>query len=261
LWNTVAEKFWAGKIAVMSKCRAKNFYFLFNLLANEAVFPAYMYIGNLTEPLAQGEYNDKKEHLFVDYVTDFSKICPVSSTYLKNINLGVINPWYPANQLVDLVRLVGRQPDGGNIYLGKTLLRDSLKFPTAGDITIGFWSIVNYDNSSVPLSLRNESAWTLDSMDRSFHYFHAGLHETSKQFFRLNELLLNPGVAIARIADNTMQKPNGMISLSGVSTQNNFALAGVPRPAYKSIQPSVSEIPYYYTLSGRAEKIDKQSTR
>lgn len=48
---------------------------------------------------------------------------------------------YPLNKVVDILRLVGRQADGGAIYLGKSYVRDSFDASS----TVIYFYFVNYD--------------------------------------------------------------------------------------------------------------------
>eukprot|EP00920_Eleutheroschizon_duboscqi_P027225 GHVT01066642.1.p1 GENE.GHVT01066642.1~~GHVT01066642.1.p1 ORF type:complete len:467 (+),score=38.93 GHVT01066642.1:790-2190(+) len=182
LFNLMGEELWAGKIAAKSQCKGSkrgnaDFYFLHNFAFNGPNFPAFMYTGTLAEPLAPGEYDDGGRHLFVDYVIDFTEICPVAKTQPKNLNIGIMNEPWPLSQLIDLVRKVGEQEDGGSIYLGKTLLRDAYAFPEVGDMTVAFWTVVNYDDDV----WSDRADWTLGPLMNDFAWHHAGGTET---FFR-----------------------------------------------------------------------------
>lgn len=50
---------------------------------------------------------------------------------------------------MDVIRFVGRQTDGGNIYLLKTYLRDAFRSDKMA-VTTAFTAILNYDETAEP---------------------------------------------------------------------------------------------------------------
>lgn len=61
---------------------------------------------------------------------------------------------------MDVIRFVGKQEDGGNIYLLKTYLRDAFR-PDRMAITSAFTAILNYDEYAEPDAVHGMSTLPL----------------------------------------------------------------------------------------------------
>jgi hypothetical protein len=92
--------------------------------------------------LNTGEYYDGQDNLIIDYTQDFSKLCYNFNELKQSQGMDIpTRNVYPLNQIVDALRLVGRQSDGGSIFLGKTYLRNSAQVSR----TVVYFYFVNYD--------------------------------------------------------------------------------------------------------------------
>lgn len=130
--------------------------------------------GILDINLAPGEYTDYKPALIIDYTQSFGDRCTtppgsifgqneLSLNFLGQLDLTqlrqhLLKHWkvtefcfvflsdniYPFRLIIDVVRVVGRQSDGGLIYLGKTYMQDPFRSDHQA-YNIAFWSVVNYD--------------------------------------------------------------------------------------------------------------------
>lgn len=59
------------------------------------------------------------------------------------------NVWSKNIPFIDVIRLVGKQDDGGNIYLLKTFLRDAFREDKMAT-TSAFTAMLNYDSDANP---------------------------------------------------------------------------------------------------------------
>lgn len=108
------------------------------------LFVIRLKLNDLDANLAPGEYDDGRPSGIMDLTQDFSKACPnyanfveMNKTSLPTRSKTLANV-YPFNQALDVLRIVGRQEDGGAIYLGKTYLQDYFRADKQA-ATIAFW--------------------------------------------------------------------------------------------------------------------------
>jgi len=136
-------------------CGGNETYVGWNNIRGSPLFPFVARVGPIRLNLAPGEYNDGRDALIVDYTQDFQKACPNYRTFLQKyygqvaVRRRTLNEVYPINQIVDSLRFVGMQEDGGSIYLGKTYLIDFYRTDRQA-ATVFFWYIVNYDGAAAP---------------------------------------------------------------------------------------------------------------
>lgn len=220
-FNDAVRSVWSGKLGIRSQCRGTNtqFYLVLNFFANNFNMPAYMFVGSLKDPLASTEFDDGKNSLFVDYTPNMATVCPMEHGENHTINLGIVNDVFPINQLVDLVRIVGKTSDGGYILLGKTLARDPLNFPHVGDRTVAWWYVVNYDETAYP----TDFVQSLSPMEKSFSYYHIGMQDFLQQAIKSAELFSNPLRASFVITDYLFRKPLGLPMFTDEARVASFA--------------------------------------
>ncbi|XP_021956932.1 uncharacterized protein LOC110853024 [Folsomia candida] len=168
---------WWGKLVNQVDCPAPGFsqprpvFIGWNNLLGQFIVPFIARIGPLEENLAPGEFYDGKINLVLDYTVSFPEVCS-DFEWLKESQGSDIpeENMYPLNKVVDILRLVGRQADGGAIYLGKSYVRDSFDASS----TVIYFYFVNYDMEVNP---EFEPGQELPPLVRSFSYTIPGLNQ------------------------------------------------------------------------------------
>lgn len=179
---------WKGKYAAQSYCpeTGETKHVLWNRLRNTSYFSANVYIGTLLQPLATGEYDDGRGSLVIDYSSKLSGCNSVWNDVGYNTTVHFTENGRLMHQVIDTVRLVGRDATGAAILLGKTYL----KFLTmAGHrlATVAYWSLVISGAQFHP-----EFAYgtQLPPLEKSFAYARHGLLDT----FQMVLLSLSSGL-------------------------------------------------------------------
>jgi hypothetical protein len=150
--NPLMRTVWTGKFTKKVVCNGNETYLGWNRILEDAHFPFVAYLGKLPEvsnphPL----YNDNKTSLMIDYTRAMDEICPDflemkarSSDSLPVQRSPVNKNFFPVTAILDVVRLVGRQEDGGAIYLGQLFWKDHFATDEMAKPCL-FFSLVSYD--------------------------------------------------------------------------------------------------------------------
>lgn len=152
---------WRGNFAFKAECNASSnapaevYIGFHNSFNSAAVLPTLLHIAPLTGNFAPEECEDGKASVIMDFTQDLNKLCPDYSDFVEKnkdwlpTRVKSFANFYPNTQILDVFRLVGRQGDGGRIFLGKTYFKDV--FRSDGQLaTIAFWYVVNYDEGVNP---------------------------------------------------------------------------------------------------------------
>ncbi|KFG29212.1 putative with signal peptide plus Thr stretch, mucin, related protein [Toxoplasma gondii p89] len=228
LYNLLMKIWWSGKLAFQTRCgSSRDIYMIQNLIHASLDIAAYAYVGTFTDPLAPGEYMDKKPSLIYDYTVNFGTLCPEMNKQASRVNLGVINNEHMYRNVVDVLRKVGETEDGGHILLGKAMLRDPLDFPDKGDIHAAFWSGVSYDNDAFESS---NGEFRLSALERSFTYRHQSIVEVLRRFLPLLELVGDPVYVGPLLYDSVFRWKFGRqpLSPSQASAAREYRMGGEP---------------------------------
>lgn len=183
--------FWKGKLLSHLRCPDGNDVFLgLNMVQGRLRVAARVSIGTPEIVLAPFEFSDHKPSLLIDYTQPFDSMCqaPPGSIYDESdLSLKPLNNVYPFRMVLDVVRLVGRQQDGGAIYLGKTYVRDPFR-PDGQAYNVAFWSTVNYDSTMSSL----KPGESLPPLASTFSYKEPGAFQGKRLMFPFDNLLVDP---------------------------------------------------------------------
>lgn len=209
LFDPLVRALWQGKLALLTKCRsAPEFNISWNFIAKSLLVPAGLSLGIPSLNLAPGEYTDNKDSFIIDYSFNFRKFCPYDTDFLYQLDFGIVNNVYPFNQVVDVVRAVGRAADGGLIMLGKTYLQD----PWRDDyhaVTVAFWYGVNYDDEVLPYFRHGDS---LPPLRESFSYHYPGAVEFGiGSIVPIGPALTHPVETAQVFMDYVVRWPKGLL--------------------------------------------------
>lgn len=208
LFDPLTRIMWGGKFGVMSKCRNRpDIHMSFNFVAKHLLIPAALSIGRCTLNLGPGEYTDNSKHFMIDYSTNFAELCPYDTNFLYQLDMGVVNNYYPFNQVVDVVRAVGRTDDGGVILLGKTYLKDPWREDNEA-VTVAFWYVVNYDDELLPNFKRGSP---LPPLKESFDYFFPGAVSFGiSRIVPIGQIIVDPVETFQVFMDYVVRWPQGI---------------------------------------------------
>lgn len=162
LINPIVRLIWRGNFAFKAECNstsgseASQIYVGFhNSFNNVAVLPTIVYIAPLQANFAPGECEDGKPSAIMDFTQNLRTICPDYAEFVRRnkdklpTSVTSLANFYPNTQILDVFRLVGRQSDGGRIFLGKTYFRDAFRSDKQ-IATIAFWYTLSYDDQVNP---------------------------------------------------------------------------------------------------------------
>ncbi|OXA54366.1 hypothetical protein Fcan01_10174 [Folsomia candida] len=131
IFNPFIEPIWDGKYIKETICNGTKIFVGFNAFPTGPSMPFIPKIRKHGLNLAPAEWDDGKGGLVVEYSNDVMEICPeVRDDVLSKGGKGAPsahNIWSKGIPFMDVIRFVGRQTDGGNIYLLKTYLRDAFR--------------------------------------------------------------------------------------------------------------------------------------
>jgi hypothetical protein len=137
-----------------------------------------------------GEHKDENPGIVVEYHNDVLQLCPELKyvyTIANNLLMSLIfnlsrddimktqgeggvaaaNAWSKNIPFMDFIRFVGRQEDGGDLYILKTFLRDWFRKDHEAT-TVGFTAVVNYDKRANPNAYPGISTKPLVSLSPYF---------------------------------------------------------------------------------------------
>eukprot|EP00922_Rhytidocystis_sp_ex-Travisia-forbesii_P050611 GHVS01075198.1.p1 GENE.GHVS01075198.1~~GHVS01075198.1.p1 ORF type:complete len:400 (+),score=28.77 GHVS01075198.1:139-1200(+) len=251
----LSEKSWKGKWSFPAQCRdsSRKFTLTVNILDGKLKHPAFTYIGKFKDPIMGPEPPGMREKDFfiVDYTVNFNHLCPFDEASEFNLNLSTLSGPTPWASIVDLGAVVGYTNDGGQIVLGKVLIRDILSFPNTGDITTSWWYVVNFDKDSYPKNL--EPGQSIGPTVKAFEYIHAGAFGRNGYYDTIlgsQEWKRDPVNTLERFLYFLINRPfKGLPASAGSSAEKietewpygGPLFTGVPRPPLRvDIVPSVT---------------------
>jgi len=153
--NFVVRTFWSGKFIEKVKCQGSERFLGWNRVIGQPQVPFDPYLGySRNNSNIHPMYRDNKRSLMIDYRQEMAKICPdfVQMTG-RNFETVPVPPvrkspvhlnFYPLNLFLDIVRLVGRQEDGGAILLGQLFLEDRFSSSKVAK-PVSFFTVISYD--------------------------------------------------------------------------------------------------------------------
>ncbi|XP_021953280.1 uncharacterized protein LOC110850106 [Folsomia candida] len=195
LFDQLFGSFWVGKYVKKALCNGSETFLGWNAFSlSGPQFPFVPTIGNHSLNLAPLEYDDGRGGLLIQYVDDVMDACPEERDNVilnggqagpagANLLIGELNP------LTDVIRFVGKQEDGGNIYLIKTFLTDLYK----GDgmsVTIAFTAFLNYDYTAEPNICPGVAT---EPLAQSYSYTFPGAIDTVLRTFPVDDLFSRTG--------------------------------------------------------------------
>lgn len=195
LLTPIGQAIWTGKIGTLLHCGSTTVRISWNAVGDRLRFPAILSIGAINVVLAPGEFDDGRGGFLIDYSQDFGAACPIGpDPSVDSLDVSLLNNPYPFNQILDVVRLVGRTPAGAAIYLGKTFLKSIFR-PNNEAATIAFWAIRSYDTAADP---QIHSGVALPPLGISFSYMHPGPVDVVFRSVPIPGLFLDPATTAAR---------------------------------------------------------------
>jgi len=176
--NPLSDFVAAGKYAGRFHCSANTTAtILWNHIFRNPNLPGVLRIGKLKDyKLEQGIYQDNRDSVIIDYTDDIATRCPnydfinfvthgTRTSALPVTTKEITKNFFPHNQNIGGLRLVGRDSDGAGIYLGKMFMRD-LETKQFG--FLAYFSILNNDKDVCPNFKHGD---TLPPLVRGFSKF------------------------------------------------------------------------------------------
>jgi hypothetical protein len=158
LMNPMLRFLWKGKLVTKIECNGTAAYLGWNKMGPGPFAPSMVTVGRVQEklPSIESMYLDNKTSILLDYTRDIAEACPDYELFMdKNPEVLQIKTspfrknFFPFDQVVDSMRPVGKQKDGGIIYLGIAFGRDPYRYDLRAS-PCAFFSVVNYDEEAVP---------------------------------------------------------------------------------------------------------------
>jgi hypothetical protein len=154
--------FWSGKYTMKIECKKgqEDTFLGWNHVALDAALPFVALLGRLSDIAKNPHplYNDNKTSIILDYSSDIREYCSESefnsykAKYPERLKIKR-SPFdktvAPINFLIDVIRPVGKQEDGGTIFLGVSYGQDFYSSKAMAS-PIMFFTVVSYDTNVVP---------------------------------------------------------------------------------------------------------------
>ncbi|OXA43693.1 uncharacterized protein LOC110858401 [Folsomia candida] len=208
LINPIVRLIWRGNFAFKAECNstsgseASQIYVGFhNSFNNVAVLPTIVYIAPLQANFAPGECEDGKPSAIMDFTQNLRTICPDYAEFVRRnkdklpTSVTSLANFYPNTQILDVFRLVGRQSDGGRIFLGKTYFRDAFRSDKQ-IATIAFWYTLSYDDQVNPDFGVGEN---LPPLEYSYDYMFPGVVDIVFRYLPFDNFLSRPFATLGNL--------------------------------------------------------------
>jgi len=153
--NPVAKAIWTGKYTMNVTCGEKKKVHLgWNGVFGDIAFPYAMFIGKLNDVgNMHPVWKDNRSTIVLDYSRPMSHYCPnyyemlnsdnEQMKFKRSADYQMIAPFI---FVIDGMRPVGRQKDGGLIYLGQTYVRDGYRSDVL-TYPVAFFAVISYDKN------------------------------------------------------------------------------------------------------------------
>jgi len=210
-----------SNIAVPVLSNGNKAYAGWNNIMGNPLSPFAAHIGHHDLNLAPGEYDNGRAAVVLEYGVDIPEACPeykahildtLGKSVLRGISLSSTTaPW---SQMVEVFRYIGTAEDGGDMYLGKTYMKDPYRNDRQA-VTISYFILVNYDKDANSIGITGLPDFNFPTT-HEFKYMHPGIIDLA---FRLNPID-NFLVAPARTANKIIRglTKYGLQSFQFVST-------------------------------------------
>jgi hypothetical protein len=156
--NPMLRFLWKGKFVTKIECKGEPTLLGWNKVAFGPLGPFSMTVGRIQDilPNIDKVFLDNKTSVLLDYTMEFADICPDFEAFReRNPEVMKIKAspfhkkFFPFDVIVDSMRPVGKQNDGGIIYLGEVFGRDPFRSDLRA-FPLVFFCVVSYDEGAVP---------------------------------------------------------------------------------------------------------------